>query len=173
MERILSISLDADLLAARQKLLEDAGYAVVSANGFREAVQRAKPDLDLIVVGHTIPQDEKRRIIQELRKRGCEAPVLGLFCDDKSEKGDPSSARVLASVKQMLKERERWRKSGKVSAFQSRSGADRRKAIGRRLSRRAKALAGIVSPKPSTEQRQGERRSGRDRRNSGGASSAR
>ena len=174
MARILSISLDEELLAARQKVLEAEGHSVVSACGFREAVQRSRPDFDLIVVGHTFPPDEKRRIIQELRKRGCQAPVLGLFRDqDKSEKGDPSPKRVVASVKTMLKDRERWRKSGKVGAsFKERSGKDRRKAANRKQPRRTKSPTGVVSTRTASERRRTERRSGYDRRASGGPSSA-
>ena len=77
--RILSISYDATLLATRRLLLEREGYEVVSAEGFAAAIEVCDNHFDLIIMGHSIPQKDKRAIVAELRKHGCVVPVLSLL----------------------------------------------------------------------------------------------
>ncbi len=77
--RILSISYDQALLATRRLLLETAGYEVTWAVGFAEALELCDSHFDLIIMGHSIPQKDKRAIISELRKHGCVSPVLSLL----------------------------------------------------------------------------------------------
>ena len=77
--RILSISYDASLLVTRQMMLELAGYEVVSAEGFADALEHCGGTFDLIIMGHSIPQKDKRAILSELHERGCDAPLLSLL----------------------------------------------------------------------------------------------
>jgi DNA-binding response OmpR family regulator len=77
--RILSISYDSSLLFTRQAMLELAGYEVISAEGFADAIEHCPGDFDLIILGHSIPQKDKRAIVAELHKRGCDAPLLSLL----------------------------------------------------------------------------------------------
>ena len=79
MTRILSVSYDQALLETRQLLLESRGYDVVSAEGFAATIELCDGHFDLIVMGHSIPQKDKRAIIAELRKQGCTAPVVSLL----------------------------------------------------------------------------------------------
>jgi DNA-binding response OmpR family regulator len=77
--RILSISYDLSLLTTRQMLLEQAGYQPISALGFTDAVQRCREGkFDLAIIGHSIPQKDKRALVQEIRQ-SCKAPVLSLY----------------------------------------------------------------------------------------------
>ena len=60
-------------------LLEKAGFLVTPALGFTEAsrICRFDPFFDLIVLGHSIPRDEKVALIEMLRS-SCKAPVLSI-----------------------------------------------------------------------------------------------
>jgi DNA-binding response OmpR family regulator len=77
--RILSISYDPSLLLTRQAMLELAGYEVVSAEGFANALEKCPGDFDLIILGHSIPQTDKRAIVAALHEHGCDAPLLSLL----------------------------------------------------------------------------------------------
>jgi DNA-binding response OmpR family regulator len=77
--RILSISYDSSLLFTRQAMLEMAGYEVVSAEGFADAIERCPAEFDLIILGHSIPQKDKRAIVAALHEHGCDAPLLSLL----------------------------------------------------------------------------------------------
>jgi|SRR5579884_625963 len=80
MARILSVSYDHTLLMTRQMLLEQMGHSVVSAEGFAQAFKICKEDgsFDLVILGHSIPHDDKAAIIAEVR-RLCHCPVLALL----------------------------------------------------------------------------------------------
>ncbi len=107
--RILSISYDQALLATRRLLLETAGYEVTSAIGFAEALEVSDSHFDLIIMGHSIPQKDKRAIISELRKHGCHSPVLSLLrfgersIPEAADGVDPyDPERMLEKVKALL-----------------------------------------------------------------------
>ena len=91
--RILSISYDLTLLQTREIMLNQAGYEVVSAEGFAEAIEHCSGNFDLIIVGHSIPQKDKRAIIGELHRQGCNAPVLSLLRS--GEHRIPEAARAI------------------------------------------------------------------------------
>ncbi len=82
--RILSVSYDHSLLTKRRVSLERLGYEVISAEGFADAVSHRNERFDLIILGHTIPRDEKRIIAAEFVKSGSNARVLSLL-----RRGDP------------------------------------------------------------------------------------
>ena len=77
-KRILLISYDNGLLIARRTLLEQEGYRVSSALGFREAM-RASEDgsFDLLILGHSIPRADKEEFIRAFRGAS-DAPILSL-----------------------------------------------------------------------------------------------
>ena len=77
--RILSISYDPSLLFTRQAMLELAGYEVVSSEGFASAIENCNGVFNLIIMGHSIPQKDKRAILAELQEHGCDAPLLSLL----------------------------------------------------------------------------------------------
>jgi CheY-like chemotaxis protein len=61
-------------------LLEQAGYEVVSALGYAEALEvcTGNHDFDLIVMGHSIPQKDKIAMISTLRSK-YSAPLLSIL----------------------------------------------------------------------------------------------
>lgn len=59
-------------------LLSQAGYRVISALGPDEARSSCRDDADLMMLGHSVPQDEKRLLIQCFRQHST-APVLSLL----------------------------------------------------------------------------------------------
>lgn len=67
-KRILSVSYDCALLAARKMLLEQRGYGVTSALGFSEAVEHRQNDaFDLFILGHSIAYKDKLPLIEAFR----------------------------------------------------------------------------------------------------------
>ena len=81
MAHIFSISYDPILLQTRELLLQQLGHTVTSAEGFAEARQYCgllDRSFDLVVLGHSIPHEDKRAIIRECLKN-CSCPVLALL----------------------------------------------------------------------------------------------
>jgi DNA-binding response OmpR family regulator len=101
-KRILSISYDLSLLWTRQLLLEQLGYDVLSAEGFAQAWAAAedrKNRFDLIILGHSIPPNDKQAIVTHMRD-SCDCPILALLRPYESpvaeaamsiDAGDPSA----------------------------------------------------------------------------------
>ena len=77
MTRILSVSNDKSLLETREMLLRECGYEVVSAWGASEGVKHCTAKFDLLIIGHSMPHEEKRAIVTAFRAHNC-APVLAL-----------------------------------------------------------------------------------------------
>lgn len=81
MATILSISYNESLLLTRQMLLQQMGHKVYSAEGFAKAFkfcESQSANVDLIVLGHSIPHDDKVAIIEQCTKI-CRCPVLALL----------------------------------------------------------------------------------------------
>lgn len=77
-KRILSVSYDESLLATRQMVLEQHGYKVTSALGFKQGIAHCRTaGFDLFILGHSIPIREKEQLIKTFRNN-CPAPVLSL-----------------------------------------------------------------------------------------------
>ena len=75
---ILSVSYDEALLRTREMLLRREGYFVTSALGFTEGIEQCKNrGFNLFVLGHSIPEKDKRELIHVFRTQ-CDAPVLAL-----------------------------------------------------------------------------------------------
>jgi CheY-like chemotaxis protein len=79
-KRILSISYDQALLVTRQVILEQQGYEVSSAFGFAEAMEicSTRHDFDLVLMGHSMPQKDKKALLEALRP-DCKAPLLSIL----------------------------------------------------------------------------------------------
>ncbi|HZI58255.1 MAG TPA: hypothetical protein VFF39_15850 [Verrucomicrobiae bacterium] len=98
MNRILSISYDEALLQTRAMLLRGQGFDVVSAHGFSAALDACETgSFDLVILGHSIPQEDQQQIIKQLRAV-CGTPILALRRPNESalslaeyniESGDP------------------------------------------------------------------------------------
>jgi CheY-like chemotaxis protein len=78
---ILVVSKEPDLADIRAHVLRDAGYRVESAmdlNTFRNFCE-GTPKVDLVIIGHSLPMPEKRRV-WEAAKEACKAiPILELY----------------------------------------------------------------------------------------------
>src|ERR1700756_2402762 len=110
-KRVLSISYDLSLLWTRQLLLEQLGYEVLSAEGFAQAWAAAEDKnnhFDLIILGHSIPPNDKKAIVQHMRD-SCSCPILALLRPYESpvvdaavsiDAGDPNA--FLEAVRQMF-----------------------------------------------------------------------
>lgn len=79
-KHILSVSYDDALLSTRHWILEQAGYKVSSAFGFSAALEicTTHHGFDLILMGHSIPQRDKKAILAAIRPQ-CKAPLLSIF----------------------------------------------------------------------------------------------
>jgi DNA-binding response OmpR family regulator len=110
-KRILSISYDRSLLWTRQLLLEQLGYQVVSAEGFAQAwaaAENRNNHFDLIILGHSIPPNDKKAIVAHIRD-SCDCAILALLRPYESpvseaamsiDAGDPNA--FLIAVRKML-----------------------------------------------------------------------
>lgn len=77
MTRILSVSKDKSLLESREMLLRECGYDVTSAYGACEGIEHCTTKFDLLIIGHTMPNEEKRALVTAFRAHNS-APVLAL-----------------------------------------------------------------------------------------------
>ena len=76
--RILSVSCDPSLAATREMLFTSVGFQVSSTSSINQALELcANKEFDLIVIGHSMPLDQTRFLVKELRLR-CDTPLLVL-----------------------------------------------------------------------------------------------
>ena len=76
--QIFCVSWDWNLARSREILFSHYGYKVISATGRQEAMEHCHDKADLLILGSSVPQEEKRRIIECFRKAN-DAPVLSLL----------------------------------------------------------------------------------------------
>src|SRR5689334_24298603 len=77
--RILSITYDETLLKTREMILANAGHTVTSAFFIEEARLACQtPGYDLIIIGHSIPREDKLRFIASFRQANPKALVIAL-----------------------------------------------------------------------------------------------
>ena len=111
-KHILSVSYNEPLLRTREMLLVREGYLVTSALGFTESAEHCRDgSFDLFILGHSIPDKDKRELISIFR-RNCNAPVLALrrhgenLPDGADEHADPHDIKgLLERVAMMLSNR--------------------------------------------------------------------
>jgi DNA-binding NtrC family response regulator len=78
MARILSIGYDQNLLHTRALILEARGHEVTTAIGMKESLELCRADrYDLVIIGHSMPPQERSTLIHETRARAM--PVLVLL----------------------------------------------------------------------------------------------
>jgi DNA-binding response OmpR family regulator len=59
-------------------ILENEGYAVVSTHGFDQSLEQCRTGgFDLFVLGHSIPNKDKRQLVKTFRRK-CAAPIISL-----------------------------------------------------------------------------------------------
>ena len=112
MAHILSISYDAELLRTRKLLLEQKGHRVTSAEGFADAFRICggpNAQFDLIVLGHSIPHQDKRAMIKHCVQTCC-CPVLALTreneppVEEAARSVPPDPDALLTAVQEILTE---------------------------------------------------------------------
>ncbi len=76
--RILSVTNDPSLAATRKMLFTSVGFQVSSTSSIHQALELcAHKEFDLIVIGHSMPMEQTRLLVKELRRR-CDTPLLVL-----------------------------------------------------------------------------------------------
>ncbi len=78
MKRVLCISWNPKLAEERRQIFESSGCSVLSVVGPAAEQYAASEDADLLVIGYSVPRDEKRRFMR-LFRRHSEAPILSLL----------------------------------------------------------------------------------------------
>jgi DNA-binding NtrC family response regulator len=74
--KILSVADDISLATTREMLLSSAGFQVSSVLGVDRAIELcATEEFTLVVIGHSIPLEQRKWLLQQLRSR-CTTPVL-------------------------------------------------------------------------------------------------
>jgi DNA-binding response OmpR family regulator len=77
--RILSVSYDQSLARTRAMLLAAAGFDVETYTDLQRALKACKNEaFDLVIIGHSIPTVERKKLLQEVRSN-CPTPVLALL----------------------------------------------------------------------------------------------
>src|SRR3954471_2194407 len=78
-KRVLVVSYDEALLRQRKLSLEAAGFSVISGYRFAEAsrICRLDSSFDLVVLGYTVPGNDKVALIELLRTH-CKTPILSI-----------------------------------------------------------------------------------------------
>lgn len=87
MAKILSVSYDEPLLLTRHQILSSqTNHAVTSVRSFSEALDACRSDeeFDLLIVGHSIPPEQKETLINTFRHQHAKAAVIALKRQDES-----------------------------------------------------------------------------------------
>ncbi len=79
-KRILNVSRDRAILLARNDALAVAGFSVVSPREPADALQiLATSNIDVIILGHSIPFEERVRLRAEFGQVAPEVPIIVLY----------------------------------------------------------------------------------------------
>jgi DNA-binding response OmpR family regulator len=84
---LLNVSADEVLLDTRGKILEQEGFVVIPAMNIQQVVAACENHaFDAVVLGHSIPPPEKKRVIETVRD-SCQpgTPVIGLYVRNPEE----------------------------------------------------------------------------------------
>jgi CheY-like chemotaxis protein len=76
---VLAVGLDSWLLSAHSAAWRSAGYIVVPSASIREAIDHFKAgDFDLVLLGDSIPSQDKERLTFLIRSSGSRTPVISI-----------------------------------------------------------------------------------------------
>ena len=74
---VLAVGVDSSLLANQKQVLQPAGYHFVPARSMEDALTQLKDgDFDLILLGHSIPIENREKMTFLIRASGSEIPVV-------------------------------------------------------------------------------------------------
>ena len=72
---ILAVGLDRMVLSSRCSVLRSAGYLVRSASSIDEAIDGLDRDFDLVLLCHSIPVQDRDRLINAIRSTHSQIPI--------------------------------------------------------------------------------------------------
>lgn len=97
-KKILSVSRDRSILLSRNDALAIAGFSVSSPKQPEEAVHiLLTTDIDVIVLGHSIPKSERMMLSEQFREVKPGVPIIVLF-DHRPEPNEAADAFVPVSA---------------------------------------------------------------------------
>ena len=103
---LLNVGQEPWLLHTRELLLRSAGYIVESAHSVEDAIHRFRAgDFDLVILCHSVPAEERQRLVCLIRDHGSSTPVIFVAAGARgsSVQGIPSDpVGLLNAVKQTL-----------------------------------------------------------------------
>ena len=74
---LLSVGLDPSLMRIRTTVLANAGYSVLPSFTSRDAFQIfTSHDIDLVILCHTIPEEEKVKLISFMKQENKRTPLI-------------------------------------------------------------------------------------------------
>ena len=83
---LLSVGLDPLLMRSRTSVLSNAGYSVMPSFTSRDAFQIfASRDIDLVILCHTIPEQEKTKLITSMKERNKRTPIISIHADGEAD----------------------------------------------------------------------------------------
>src|SRR5205823_8703716 len=83
---LLSVGRDPLLMRTRTVLLGEAGYSVMPSFTSRDAFQMfISRDIDLVIICHTIPQEEKSKLIVSMKERNQRTPIVSIHADGEAD----------------------------------------------------------------------------------------
>ena len=109
---VLAVGLDSSLVAGQSSAWQSAGYFVTPAKSIKEAIVHLREgDFDLVLLGHFIPTDSRKRFTLLIRESGSRTPVVSIT--DSSTECDSfadltignESANLLKSIREFMAKR--------------------------------------------------------------------
>src|SRR5215469_14657649 len=75
--QVLSVGYDRNLMLSRSLLLRNSGYEVVEAHSRHQALVLVRSEvIDVVLICHTVPENEQRALISAVRKQRLKMPIL-------------------------------------------------------------------------------------------------
>ena len=83
---ILSVGRDPALMHTRNTVLASAGYSVLQSFTTRDAFQTfMSRDIDLVILCHTIPEDERGKLIASMKQRSKRTPLIKINANGETD----------------------------------------------------------------------------------------
>lgn len=111
---VLAVGLDSCLLEEQRAAWRSAGYYVTSTASIKEAINHFEAgDFDLVLLGHSLPEEAKERLALLIRATGSRVPLACIavssghhdsFADATFEQ---DSSELLSSIDALLKRKSR------------------------------------------------------------------
>jgi DNA-binding response OmpR family regulator len=123
---VLAVGVDSYLFGPQRAIWQSAGLFVTSAGSMREAIDQFRfGDFDLVLLGHSITEEDKERLTSFVRASGSRTPMVFLSsvsddCDAFANSTLQSEQKeLLASIGHLVVEKTRRRHGEYSNAKQS------------------------------------------------------